>query len=48
MLNPITYTERVVGDFLCYQLTAYPPSRQRRSNSGRSSRPLAPLMPWSR
>jgi hypothetical protein len=24
MLNPITYTERVVGDFLRYQLTTYP------------------------
>jgi len=24
MLNPITYAERIVGDFLRYQLTAYP------------------------
>lgn len=24
MLNPITYTEQVVGDFLRYQLTTYP------------------------
>lgn len=24
MLNPITYTEKVVGDFLRYQLTTYP------------------------
>jgi len=24
MLNPITYTERVVGDFLRYPLTTYP------------------------
>jgi hypothetical protein len=24
MLNPITYTDRVVGDFLRYQLTTYP------------------------
>ena len=24
MLNPITYTETVVGDFLRYQLTTYP------------------------
>ena len=24
MLNPIVFTERVVSDFLSYQLTAYP------------------------
>lgn len=24
MLNPITYTEKVIGDFLRYQITAYP------------------------
>lgn len=24
MLNPIVYTERVISDFLSYQLTAYP------------------------
>lgn len=29
MLNPITYTERVVGDFLRYQLTTYPFADQR-------------------
>lgn len=29
MLNPITYTERVVGDFLRYQLTTYPLADER-------------------
>lgn len=24
VLNPITYTEKVIGSFLRYQLTAYP------------------------
>jgi hypothetical protein len=34
-LNPITYTEKVVGDFLRYQLTTYPDLQQdvRRSHA---------------
>jgi len=28
-LNPLTFTEKVVGDFLKYQLTAYPFSVER-------------------
>jgi hypothetical protein len=29
MLNPISYTERIVRDFLRYQLTTYPFADQR-------------------
>ena len=29
MLNPVTYTEEVVADFLRYQLTTYPFSDER-------------------
>ncbi len=41
-INPITYTERVVGNFLRYQLSAYPFADEERHKVESSQEPRLP------